>query len=71
MLIAGVRPEVAKVVVSWQTGGSTEAVPVAVADSPTHWFAIARKPGSDARTLTLYAADGTVLGTDDSWFRSS
>ncbi|MEV7773043.1 hypothetical protein [Kitasatospora sp. NPDC086791] len=71
VLIAGVKPEVAKVVVTWETGGSTEAVPVTVGDSPTRWFAVAKKPGSDARTLTLYAADGSVLGTDTTWFRSS
>ncbi|MEU8923181.1 hypothetical protein AB0D10_19925 [Kitasatospora sp. NPDC048545] len=71
VLICGVAPQVAKVVVTWVTGGSTEAVPVAVGDSPTHWFALAKKPGSDARTFTLYAADGSVLGADTTWFRSS
>ncbi|MEU9043086.1 MULTISPECIES: hypothetical protein [unclassified Kitasatospora] len=71
VVVAGVTPEVAKVVVTWQTGGSTEAVPVAVGDSTTRWVAIPKKPGSDAKTFTLYAADGTVLGTDDNWFRTS
>ncbi|MFI6153895.1 hypothetical protein ACIBCA_14485 [Kitasatospora sp. NPDC051170] len=71
VVVAGVKPKVAKIVVTWRTGGSTEAVPVAVADSGTRWFAIARKPGSDAETFTYYGADGAVLGTDTGWFRSS
>ncbi|MFI8460153.1 hypothetical protein [Kitasatospora sp. NPDC085464] len=70
VVVAGVGPEVAKAVVTWKTGGSTEAVPVTVADSPARWIAIAKKPGSDAGAFTLYAADGSVLGTDDNWFRS-
>ncbi|MFJ7279556.1 hypothetical protein [Kitasatospora sp. NPDC098663] len=70
VVIAGVRPQVAKVVVTWDTGGVSESVPVALGDSPTRWYAIAKKPGAQARTFTYYAADGAVLGTDASWFRS-
>lgn len=70
VVIAGVRPQVAKVVVTWDTGGVSASVPVALGDSPTHWYAIAKKPGAQARTFTYYAADGSVLGTDASWFRS-
>ncbi|MFJ3216900.1 hypothetical protein ACIPLC_13390 [Kitasatospora sp. NPDC086801] len=70
VVIAGVRPRVAKVVVTWDTGGVSESVPVALGDSPTRWYAIAKKPGAQARTFTYYAADGSVLGTDASWFRS-
>ncbi|WP_031072319.1 hypothetical protein [Streptomyces sp. NRRL WC-3742] len=71
VVVAGVKPKVARIVVTWRTGGATEAVPVAVADSGTRWFAIAKKPGSDAETFTYYGADGAVLGTDTGWFRSS
>ncbi|MFD7577823.1 hypothetical protein [Kitasatospora sp. NPDC059817] len=70
VVIAGVRPRVAKIVVTWDTGGVSESAPVALGDSPTRWYAIARKPGAQARTFTYYAADGSVLGTDASWFRS-
>ncbi|MBO1420021.1 hypothetical protein, partial [Streptomyces sp. FH025] len=71
VVIQGVTPKVAKVVVTWETGGTTEAVPVTVGDSSTRWVAVAKKPGSDAKSFVFYGADGTVLGTDSGWFRSS
>ncbi|WP_030241131.1 hypothetical protein [Streptomyces sp. NRRL S-350] len=70
VVIEGVRPEVAKIVVEWRTGGSTEAVPVPVGDSPWRWYAVLAKPGTDARAVTSYAADGSVLGTDTRWLRT-
>ncbi len=70
VVIEGVMPEVAKVVVDWQTGGTTEAVPVPVGDSPWRWYALMAKPGTDAKTVTTYAADGSLLRTDTSWLRT-
>ncbi|MFJ2863003.1 hypothetical protein [Kitasatospora sp. NPDC087314] len=71
VVIAAARPDVAKIVVTWDNGGSTEAVPVTVGDSPTRWYAIAKKPGAQADTYTYYGADGAVLSSEVSWFRSS
>ncbi|MET8627220.1 hypothetical protein ABZW30_26270 [Kitasatospora sp. NPDC004669] len=68
MVVVPVGPEVAKVVVTWKTGGSVEAVPVAVGDSPVHWYAVVRKPGSTDNTATSYAADGSVLRTQATWW---
>ncbi|KJS55389.1 hypothetical protein VM98_13650 [Streptomyces rubellomurinus subsp. indigoferus] len=52
-----------RVAVDWGTGGSTEATPVAVANSPTRWCVIAKKPGTDATTVTYYSANGEVTGS--------
>ncbi|MFG2846712.1 hypothetical protein ACGF12_26595 [Kitasatospora sp. NPDC048296] len=68
MVVVPVGPEVAKVVVTWKTGGSVEAVPVAVGDSPVHWYAVVRRPGSTDNTATSYAADGSVLRTQSTWW---
>ncbi|MFE5580572.1 hypothetical protein [Kitasatospora sp. NPDC056531] len=70
VVIEGVRPEVAKVVITWKAGGSTEVVPVAVGDSTLRWYGIMAKPGSDAKTFTAYAADGSVVRTTDQWLRT-
>ncbi|MFJ9777453.1 hypothetical protein ACIRVF_40495 [Kitasatospora sp. NPDC101157] len=59
---------VAKVVVGWKGGGSTEVVPVGVGDSPSRWYAVVHKPNSSDSTVTSYAADGSVLGTETSWW---
>ncbi|MGW3040452.1 hypothetical protein ACWC9T_10455 [Kitasatospora sp. NPDC001159] len=67
-VVVRVRPEVAKVVVTWKTGGSVEAVPVAVGDSPFRWYAVVRRPGSTDNTATSYAADGSVLRTQTTWW---
>ncbi|WP_224282884.1 hypothetical protein [Streptomyces sp. LS1784] len=71
VVIEGVQAEVAKVVVTWKTGGTTEAVPVAVGDSPFRYYALVAKPGTDAATVTYYKADGSVERTTDSWLRTS
>ncbi|MBV2152653.1 hypothetical protein [Kitasatospora sp. SUK 42] len=71
VVIQGVTPKVAKVVVTWRSGGTTEAVPATVGGSRTRWVAIAKKPGSEAKSFVYYGADGEVLGTDSGWFRSS
>ncbi|MFE4971072.1 hypothetical protein ACFRAR_03005 [Kitasatospora sp. NPDC056651] len=71
VVVVGVQAEVAKVVVAWKTGGTTEAVPVAVGDSPFRYFAVGAKPGTDAATVTYYAADGSVVQTFDDWLRTS
>ncbi|MFH8379811.1 hypothetical protein ACH4E7_02540 [Kitasatospora sp. NPDC018058] len=68
MVVVPVGPEVAKVVVTWKTGGSVEAVPVAVGDSPVHWYAVVRRPGSTDNTATSYAADGSVLRSQTTWW---
>ncbi|MFI9359949.1 hypothetical protein ACIG5E_02625 [Kitasatospora sp. NPDC053057] len=68
MVVVPVGPEVAKVVVSWKTGGSVEAVPVAVGDSPVHWYAVVRSLGSTDNTATSYAADGSVLRAQTTWW---
>ncbi|MER7751477.1 hypothetical protein [Kitasatospora sp. NPDC097643] len=68
MVVVRVGPEVAKVVVDWKAGGSTEAVPVAVGDSPVRWYAVVRKPGAMDNTATSYAADGSVLRTQTTWW---
>ncbi|MFJ8473999.1 hypothetical protein [Kitasatospora sp. NPDC094011] len=68
MMVAPAGPEVARVVVDWRAGGSSEAVPVTVGDSPVRWWAVVRAPGSMNDTLTVYAADGSVLRKDTSWW---
>ncbi|MER6300213.1 hypothetical protein ABT247_11655 [Kitasatospora sp. NPDC001539] len=70
VVIVGVRPDVARVAVTWHGGGSTEAVPVPVGDSPTRWFAIAGTRDVDAGTLRYLGADGGLIGSSDQWFRS-
>ncbi|MBV6700579.1 hypothetical protein [Kitasatospora aureofaciens] len=70
VVIEGVRPGVAKIAVTWNTGGTSEAVPVTVGDSPTRWYAVAKKPGAQPDTYTYLGADGTALGTNTGWFRS-
>ncbi|MQS13023.1 hypothetical protein F7Q99_12170 [Streptomyces kaniharaensis] len=65
---APVKPDVAKAVAAWDDGSSTEALPVAVADSPMRWIAIPQKAGVGAKSVKLYAVDGTVLLTDTQWF---
>ncbi|MFF4383719.1 hypothetical protein [Kitasatospora sp. NPDC001547] len=71
VVIQGVQAEVAKVVIAWKTGGTTEAVPVAVGDSPFRYFSVLAKPGTDPGTVTYYAADGSVVRTFDQWLRTS
>ncbi|MFJ9445156.1 hypothetical protein ACIRRH_25285 [Kitasatospora sp. NPDC101235] len=71
VVIEGVQAEVAKVVVTWKTGGTAEAVPVAVGDSPFRYYAVGVKQGTDAATVTYYAADGSVVGTPDEWHWTS
>ncbi|MFF3067437.1 hypothetical protein [Kitasatospora sp. NPDC057936] len=71
VVAGGVGPEVAKVVITWATGGSTEAVPVAAGDSTLRWFGLMAKPGSGVKTFTTYAADGSVLRTTDHWLRTN
>ncbi|MFJ6621156.1 hypothetical protein ACIQOW_26735 [Kitasatospora sp. NPDC091335] len=71
VVIDGVNAEVTKVVIAWKTGGTTEAVPVVVGDSPFRYFAVGAKPGSDAATVTYYKADGSVELTKDYWLRTS
>lgn len=71
VVIEGVQAEVAKVVVAWKTGGTTEAVPVAVGDSPFRYLGLVAQPGTDAATVTYYRADGSVVRTTDYWFRTS
>ncbi|MFB7128136.1 MULTISPECIES: hypothetical protein [Streptomycetaceae] len=71
VVIEGVRAEVAKVAVDWKTGGTTEAVPVAVGDSPFRYYGVVAKPGTDAAKITQYAADGSVVSSTDSWLRTS
>ncbi|MEU4119304.1 hypothetical protein AB0F71_33015 [Kitasatospora sp. NPDC028055] len=68
MVVVPVRPEVARVVVGWKTGGSVEAVPVAVGDSTVRWYAVVRRPGSADNTVVSYAADGSVLRTQTTWW---
>lgn len=71
MVAVSVGPEVARVVVSWKTGGSVAAVPVAVGDSPVHWYAVVRRLGSTGNTgntATSFAADGSVLGVRNTWW---
>ncbi|MFJ9844582.1 hypothetical protein ACIRYZ_29860 [Kitasatospora sp. NPDC101155] len=71
VVIYGVLPEVAKVAVTWETGGTTEAVPVTVGDSPFRWYAVGAKPGSNAKSVSNYAADGSVLSTNVHWLRTN
>ncbi|MET8543777.1 hypothetical protein ABZW03_24455 [Kitasatospora sp. NPDC004799] len=71
VVIEGTNAQVVRVVVAWRTGGTTEAVPVAVGDSPFRYFGLVAKPGSDAATVTYYAADGSVVRTVDHWLRTS
>ncbi|MFD8706524.1 hypothetical protein ACFV1W_28635 [Kitasatospora sp. NPDC059648] len=68
MVAVPVGPEVAKVVVTWKSGGSVGAVPVTVGDSPVHWYAVVRRLGSPDNTVTSFAADGSVLGTQKTWW---
>ncbi|WP_369183463.1 hypothetical protein [Streptomyces sp. Y1] len=70
VLISSAKSGTARVVATWQTGGSTEAAPVTIGDSPTRWYVIAKKPGSDAKDITAYGADGSVLDTETNWFRT-
>ncbi|MEV7021589.1 hypothetical protein [Kitasatospora sp. NPDC093558] len=71
VVIAEVRRDVAKVVITWDDGSTSEAVPTVVGDSPTHWYAIAKKPGAEVDTYKYLGADGSVLGSDAQWFRHS
>ncbi|MFG2915765.1 hypothetical protein ACGF0D_23135 [Kitasatospora sp. NPDC048298] len=71
VVIEGVQAEVAKVVVAWKTGGTTEAVAVTVGDSPFRFYALAAKPGTDAAAVTYYKADGSVERTTELWLRTS
>ncbi|MFF2074921.1 hypothetical protein ACFVXG_09190 [Kitasatospora sp. NPDC058162] len=68
MVVVKVRPEVERVVVRLRTGGSIEAEPVAVGDSPVRWYAVIRSPGSTNNTAVSYAADGSVLRTQTTWW---
>ncbi|MBD0695363.1 hypothetical protein [Streptomyces sp. CBMA123] len=68
MVVVRVRPDVARVVVTWKNGGSVDAVPVAVGDSTSRWYAVVRKPGSSDNAATSYAADGSVLRTQTTWW---
>ncbi|MFE7593513.1 hypothetical protein ACFU6K_29310 [Kitasatospora sp. NPDC057512] len=71
VVIEGVRAEVAKVVITWKTGGTTEAVPVAVGDSPFRYYGVVAKPGTDAERATQLAADGSVVSVSEGWLRTS
>ncbi|MEV7185790.1 hypothetical protein [Kitasatospora sp. NPDC093102] len=71
VVIEGVRAEIAKVVVTWKAGGTTEAVPVVVGDSPFRYYALGAKPGTDAASVTYYKADGSVERTTELWLRTS
>ncbi|MFE2723240.1 hypothetical protein [Kitasatospora sp. NPDC059327] len=69
VLLAAVAPDVARVVVTWDDGSTTEPVPVGVGDSPVRWFGVAKKAGGNARSITLLGQDGGVLATDRNWMR--
>jgi hypothetical protein len=70
VLLASVNPDVARVVVGWTDGTTSEPVPVPVGDSPTRWFSVARKaPGITSTTIKLYGADGGLLATDTDWLK--
>lgn len=67
VLLAAVALDVARVVVTWDDGSTTEPVPVAVGDSPVRWFGVAKKAGGSAKSITLLGQDGSVLATDKDW----
>ncbi|MEU3574532.1 hypothetical protein AB0E96_39930, partial [Kitasatospora sp. NPDC036755] len=71
VVIEAARAEVVKVVVEWKSGGSTEAVPVTVGDSPVRYFGLVAKPDTDAALVTYYRADGSVERATDHWLRTS
>ncbi|MFF2749775.1 hypothetical protein ACFVVA_30065 [Kitasatospora sp. NPDC058048] len=71
VVIEGVQADITKVVVAWKSGGTTEAVPVVVGDSPFRYYGILAKPGTDAATVTYYTADGSVDRVKDTWLRTS
>ncbi|GAA2133799.1 hypothetical protein GCM10009760_10330 [Kitasatospora kazusensis] len=65
MLMAG--PDVAKVVVTWQDGSTSEPVLTTVGDSPVRWIAVAQKPHTKAEKFEVYNAQGKLLGTSTGW----
>ncbi|MFD4659967.1 hypothetical protein ACFWP2_30565 [Kitasatospora sp. NPDC058444] len=71
VVIEGVQADITKVVVAWKSGGTTEAAPVVVGDSPFRYYGIVAKPGTDAATVTYYKADGSVERVKDAWLRTS
>ncbi|MEU8514475.1 hypothetical protein AB0C76_23200 [Kitasatospora sp. NPDC048722] len=71
VLVGSAAPDVAKIVITWETGGSTEVVPVTAADSTMRWYGLMAKPGSGVRNYTDYAADGSVLRSSDHWLRTN
>ncbi|MGA5700870.1 hypothetical protein [Peterkaempfera bronchialis] len=67
VLLAGVRPDVARIRVTWRDGTVDQPVPVTVADSPIRWFAVAKRPGTSAASIKLYDAKNRLLATDTDW----
>jgi hypothetical protein len=68
VLLAEVGSDAAKVVVTWQDGSTSTPAVVTVGDSAVRWFAVAKKPGQDDRSIKVYDAHGQVLLTDTQWF---
>ncbi|MFD5468468.1 hypothetical protein ACFWIQ_37530 [Kitasatospora sp. NPDC127059] len=71
VVIGAERPEVAKIVITWDTGDTTEVAPIPVGDSVLHWYAVMAKPGAGVKTYTAYGADGSVERTTDQWVRTN
>ncbi|WP_035795240.1 hypothetical protein [Kitasatospora mediocidica] len=69
VVMSQVGPDVAKVVVTWKDGSTSEPALAAVGDSPSRWFAVLRPAGASAQSVKAYGKDGTVLATDTSMLR--
>ncbi|WP_406193112.1 hypothetical protein OH807_02170 [Kitasatospora sp. NBC_01560] len=62
--VLALGPNVAKVVVTWTDGTTTEPTPVTVGDSPIRRLALARPDGKHAKSWQFFDANGGKLPDD-------
>ncbi|WP_405019890.1 hypothetical protein OHV05_26580 [Kitasatospora sp. NBC_00070] len=62
-----VGPDVAKTVVTWADGSTSEPSPVTLGDSLVRLIGVPERQGNKARSIAVYGSGGQLLGTNTSW----